>query len=86
MLIMKENYSNYKGFKFDVDAQSGMQASPLHFAVIFREIKNVELLISLGANVNIQDKEGRTSLHIAVIRLCAHFVTREEEMYDEEMQ
>ena len=50
-----------------------LNASPLHFAVIFRELKNVELLIKYEAKVDIKDKEGRTPLHIAVIRLCAHF-------------
>ena len=42
----------YTNFVFDVNLKSGLQATPLHFAVIFREIKNVELLISLGAEVN----------------------------------
>lgn len=42
----------YTNFVFDVNLKSGLQATPLHFAVIFREIKNVELLLSLGADVN----------------------------------
>jgi ankyrin repeat protein len=56
-------------FKFDVNIQDIKQATPLHFATIYREIKNVELLIKYGADLNAQDFQGQTPLHIAVVRL-----------------
>lgn len=73
-------------YSFNVNQRSGMKATPLHFAVIFREIKNVELLLKYKADVNIKDNDGRTPLHIAVIRLCAHFSSKDsDESYDEDM-
>lgn len=67
--LLKEDYS--RKFILDIDIRSGLLATPLHFAVIFRCLKNVELLIKYNANVNLQDREGRTPLHIAVIRLIS---------------
>jgi len=70
---MHNEFDGKNNFKFDANIMTSLNASPLHFAVIFRELKNVELLISYEAKVDIKDSEGRTPLHIAVIRLCAFF-------------
>jgi hypothetical protein len=80
-MLLKEEYC--RKFILDIDIRSGLLATPLHFAVIFRQLKNVELLIKYQADVNLQDREGRTPLHIAVIRLAALIDQNQEE--DEEI-
>ena len=54
-----QHYSGYltilmlvKNHKFDVNITDKIQATPLHFAILKREFKNVELLIKFGADVN----------------------------------
>ena len=44
-------------------------ATPLHFAVMYREYKNVELIIKFGIDVDAQDVQGHTAIHICIIRL-----------------
>lgn len=41
-------------------------ATALHFATISMHIKNVQALIKLGADVNKQDADGNTCLHLCV--------------------
>ena len=77
--MLHDEFDGRYDFKFDANLKSALSASPLHFAVIFRELKNVEILIKYKADVNITDKEGRTPLHIAVIRLCTHFAGRDDQ-------
>lgn len=79
---MKVKIDRMHKFKFDVNIRSELLATPLHFAAIFKELKNVELLISLGADLDAQDREGRTALHIAVIRLCAGIEGDEDEQQE----
>lgn len=71
--MLHDEYDGKQGFVFNVDQRSDLHATPLHFAVIFRELKNVELLIKFKSDLNAQDREGRTPLLIAIIRLCGHF-------------
>ena len=54
-----QQYSGYlsilllvKKYNFDVNVRDKIQASPLHFAILKKEVKNVELLIKFGADVN----------------------------------
>lgn len=46
ILVLVEKY------KMDPSIEDNFKATPLHFAIINKEFKNVELLIALGANVN----------------------------------
>lgn len=52
----------------NVNVNNSKQASPLHFAVIYKEPKNVELLLKLKANPNAQDFQGHTPIHLALIK------------------
>ena len=70
MLCMKEKKLKKYGFEFDINLRSGLQATPLHFAVISNHLKNVELQIKMKADINAIDKLGRTTLHTGVIRMC----------------
>ena len=50
----------------EVNAQSNIGRSALHYAVFNKHFEAVKLLISKNANVNIEDKEKLTPLHLAV--------------------
>ena len=45
LLLLKEEYDHKWNFLLDINIRSGLLATPLHFAVIFRQLKNVELLL-----------------------------------------
>lgn len=51
---------------FDPNAADLSGASPLHYAVMKLQENNMRALISLGADVNMQDKRGDSPLHIAL--------------------
>ena len=54
--------------------------APIHYACKNRNIKLMNLLLDLGANINIQDKKGYTPLHYAVLnndeRMIKHLLIR----------
>lgn len=41
-----------KLFNFDVNLRDNKDATPLHFATMYKETKNIELLIKFGADLN----------------------------------
>ena len=51
-------------FEPDYVAPFGQRFSPLHIAVKLRDPQMCQWLIQAGANVNVQDKTGRTPLHL----------------------
>jgi hypothetical protein len=53
----------------NVFQKDSKQATPLHFACMYRECKNVELCIKYGADLDAQDCLGHTPIHICLIRL-----------------
>ncbi len=70
ILILRHHHN------FEVTQNDKLRATPLHFATINKEIRNVELLINFGADVNAQDVYGQSPLHMAIIRMStseSHF-------------
>ena len=59
-----------KKYDFSVNVRDKIEATPLHFAILHKEYKNVELLIRFGADLDAQDFIGQTPLHIAVMRIA----------------
>ena len=53
----------------DVNLKDAKNATPLHFASMHREPKNVEYLVANGAELDIQDCQGHTPIHICMIRM-----------------
>jgi ankyrin repeat protein len=53
-------------YRMKVNERDSQGATALHFAVIGLYIKNVQALISLGADPNVQDFEGNTPLHLCI--------------------
>lgn len=55
---------------------SASQASPLIFAVMCEQLASVALLLSLGADSNLEDKYGNTPLMHAVIKRNKHIIQK----------
>ena len=47
-----------KQHDFDVNVRDEIEATPMHFAILKCEFKNVELLIKFGADLDAQDNLG----------------------------
>ncbi|MBN1766117.1 MAG: ankyrin repeat domain-containing protein [Sedimentisphaerales bacterium] len=62
----------------DVNARNAYKETPLHKAVRWDEVKNVEILLSRGADVHARDKDGNTPLNI-MANNYANGVTGEED-------
>ena len=65
-------YSLYvfaQDYQVSVSQTDGNRATPLHFAALSGLLKNAQVLIKFGAPVNMQDDDGNTPLHIAVLQL-----------------
>ena len=66
-------------------------ASPLHTAARLGRVDNAEVLLRLGADVNIIDSSGQTPLHVAAVHeitgqslphlFCSHRITNENSIY-----
>ncbi len=52
----------------DIDARTEQLYTPLHAAVIKGYVKVVERLVGYGANLNVQDSDGDTPLHLTLDR------------------
>lgn len=67
-----------KQYRICATQRDDMQATPLHFAATYHITKNIEWLISQGADLDAQDVQGHTTLHLCVVRLL-----KEPEYFDE---
>ena len=61
LILFKEKY------KFDIESTDDEGSTPLHWACYTNSFNCVEYLLSFNINVNIQDKEGLTPLHLCII-------------------
>lgn len=52
----------------DVNLKNNRNQSPLHLAVIQGHVGMVQLLVSQGSDVNAEDEDGDTAMHIALER------------------
>lgn len=55
-------------FSFNVNIRDLHGASPLHYAIMNIEENNIQALLSLGAEINLQDNYGDSMLHVAIAR------------------
>lgn len=67
------SYLIEKGTPVDVEAEP-LLGTPLMLAVAFGEKETAQYLLEKGANINAQDKDGISSLHIAVFRALPEMV------------
>lgn len=58
-----------KQHQVPVNLIDSKNATPLHFACMHKETKNVEYLISQKCPLDVQDKQGNAPIHICIIRL-----------------
>ncbi|KAH9980408.1 ankyrin repeat-containing domain protein [Russula compacta] len=49
----------------DIEKRDNEASTPLHAALVRGSVKIVQLLLKYGANIHVQDKTGRTPLHLA---------------------
>ncbi|XP_019848978.1 PREDICTED: E3 ubiquitin-protein ligase MIB2-like [Amphimedon queenslandica] len=52
----------------DIDSVANDESTPLHYAVHQGHVRVVERLIGFGAKLNVQDHDGDTPLHMAMVR------------------
>ena len=60
---LKDNFAG-----FDPNMMDANGATPLHYAIMSIEESNIEAMLSLGSDINQKDKQGDTSLHLALVR------------------
>lgn len=66
-----QEYITEKGI--DVNAQFKLNGkTALHYVIQSEKIKCVEILVNAGADVNIQDEDGNTPVHLAAMAENAH--------------
>ena len=57
---------NHEKSSLLIDEKDGLGLAPIHYAAIFGPISCLKVLIDLKANLENQDNEGWTALHLAV--------------------
>ena len=53
---------------FDPNIVDKFKATPLHYAIMSLEEFNIQIFLSLGSEINLQDDQGNSSLHLALLR------------------
>lgn len=61
-----------------IDIKDNTNKIPLHYAIMFKNIKAIELLLKYNSNVNIVDKHGYNALHLSIfsrsIEICEYIL------------